>query len=144
MSPLEGWVHHIDYMFIHLSCMHWDEKWVPYESITPDFERETQKMKSVLAITFIFKKSWSLWRQAWLASSLLEQILKNNSGEVPSNRPSSLFKPQQWLNPKKLRANMVKSLNTIQHFCKSFFKKADRRGIAPQLQNGACSCYVKK
>jgi hypothetical protein len=40
--------------------MHWDEKWVPYESITPDFERETQKMKSVLAITFIFKKSWSL------------------------------------------------------------------------------------
>ena len=32
-------------------------------------------------MTPIFKKSWSLWRQVWLASSLLEKILKNNSGE---------------------------------------------------------------
>jgi len=29
MSPLEGRVHHIDYMLIHLSCMHRDEKLVP-------------------------------------------------------------------------------------------------------------------
>jgi len=29
LSPLEGRVHHIDYMFIHLSCMHRDEKLVP-------------------------------------------------------------------------------------------------------------------
>jgi len=29
MSPLEGRVHHIDYMFIYLSCMHRDEKLVP-------------------------------------------------------------------------------------------------------------------
>jgi len=39
---------------------------------------------------------------------------------------------------------MVKSLNTIQHFCKSFCGKADRRGIAPPLQNGARSGSVKK
>jgi hypothetical protein len=38
-------------------------------------------MKSMIVVTSIFKKSWSLWRQAWLASNLLKQILKNNSGE---------------------------------------------------------------
>jgi len=85
MSPLEGRVHHIDYMFIHLSCMHQNEKWVPYESTTPDFERKAQQIKIVLVVTSTFKKSWSLRRKAWLASSLLEQKLKNNSGEVPSN-----------------------------------------------------------
>ena len=57
---------------------------------------------------------------------------------------SSLLKPQQQLIPKKLGANMVKTLNTIQHFCKSFYGKADQRGIAPQLQNGACSCSIEK
>jgi len=41
----------------------------------------------VLTVTLIFKKSWSLWRQALLASRLLEQILGNNSGEVHSNWP---------------------------------------------------------
>jgi hypothetical protein len=45
---------------------------------------------------------------------------------------SSLFKLQQRLSPKKLGANIVKSLNTI------------RRGIAPPLQNGVCSCSAKK
>jgi hypothetical protein len=56
---------------------------------------------------------------------------------------SSLFKPQQRLSPKKLGANMVKSLNTIQHFCKSFCGKADRRGITPPLHNGVYSCSKK-
>jgi len=80
LSPLEGWVHHIDYMFIHLSCMYRDEKWVPYESTTI-LNEKTWKMKNVLTITSIFK-SWSFWKQAWLASSLLEQILRNYSREV--------------------------------------------------------------
>jgi len=57
---------------------------------------------------------------------------------------SSLFKLQQWLIPKKLGVNMVKSLNTIQHFCKSFCGKVDRKGIAPQLQNRAYSCFFQK
>ena len=61
MSPLEGQVHHIDCMFIHLSCMHQNERWVPFESTTPDFEWKTLETK------------------AWLTSSLLEQIL------IPSN-----------------------------------------------------------
>jgi len=38
---------------------------------------------------------------------------------------------------------MVKSLNTIQHFCKRCCGKADWRGILPELENGACSCCKK-
>ena len=43
MSPLEERVHIIDYMFIHLSCMHENEKQVPYESTTPDFEQKNME-----------------------------------------------------------------------------------------------------
>jgi hypothetical protein len=40
MSPLEGRVHHIDYMFIHLSCMHQVESRVPQISFaTPDWKK---------------------------------------------------------------------------------------------------------
>jgi hypothetical protein len=35
---------------------------------------------------------------------------------------------------------MVKSLNTNQPFCKSFYGEADRRGIFTKVG----SCYVKK
>jgi hypothetical protein len=49
-------------------------------------------------------------------TSLLEQKLKNNSGKFLPANLSSLFKPQQRLSPKKLGTNIVKSLNTIQHF----------------------------
>ena len=41
-------------------------------------------MKRVLTIMSIFK-SRSFWRQVWLASSLLEQIMKNNSRKVSSD-----------------------------------------------------------
>ena len=61
-------------------------KGVPYESATPNFERKTWEIKNVLVAALIFKKSWSLWTKAWLASSLLEQTLKNTFGEDPSNR----------------------------------------------------------
>jgi len=61
--------------------MHQNKKWVPYESATPNFEQKTLEIKNVLASAPIFKKSWSLWTKAWLASSLLEQKL------IPSNWP---------------------------------------------------------
>jgi hypothetical protein len=70
--------------------MHQNKKWVPYESATPNFEQKTLEIKNVLASASIFKKSWSLWTKAWLASSLLEQTLKNTFGEGPSNR-SAIF-----------------------------------------------------
>ena len=72
------------------------------------------------------------------------KYIEITQGKFLSTDLSSLFKPQQRLNLKKLGANMVKSLNTIQHFCKSFYRKADQRGIAPPLQNGGCSCSAKK
>ena len=49
--------------------------------------KKTLEIKSVLAASSILKKSWSLWTKAWLTSSLLEQILKNISREIPSNWP---------------------------------------------------------
>ena len=76
--------------------MHPNKKWVPYESTTPNFERKTWEIKNVLVAALIFKKSWSLWTKAWLASSLLEQKL------IPSNWPIIFVQPQQQLNPKKL------------------------------------------
>jgi hypothetical protein len=39
---------------------------------------------------------------------------------------------------------MVKSLDTIMYFCKSFGGKANRRGLAPLVHNEAYSCSVKK
>lgn len=73
-----------------------NKKWVSYESTTPNFERKTWEIKNVLVAALIFKKSWSLWTKAWLASSLLEQKL------IPSNWPIIFVQPQQQLNLKKL------------------------------------------
>jgi len=94
MSPLEGQVHHIDF-HIHLSCMHQNERWVPFESTTPDFEWKTLETKSVLAAAPIFKKSWSLWTKAWLTSSLLEQIL------IPSKWPIIFVQTPTTTQPKE-------------------------------------------
>jgi hypothetical protein len=132
MSPLEGRVHHIDFMFIHLSCMHHNKKWVPSESTTPNFEWKTLEIKSVLAATSIFKKSWSLWTKLDSPLAYSSKYWEMTIRKFLPTDLSSLFKPQQQLNPKKLGANMVKSLNTI------------RRGIAPPLQNGAYSYSAKK
>jgi hypothetical protein len=60
MSPLEGQVYHINYMFIHLTYIPQIEIYVPKKSTTPDFEQKIWKMKSVLNVMPIFKKSWSL------------------------------------------------------------------------------------
>jgi hypothetical protein len=67
----------------------------------PILSKKTLEIKNVLASAPIFKKSWSLWTKARLASSLLEQTLKNTFGEGPSNRSAIFVKPQR-LNPKKL------------------------------------------
>ena len=57
----------------------------------PTLNKKTWKMKSVLVVMSIFKKSWSFWRHVWLASSLLKQILKNNSREVSFQSTYHLF-----------------------------------------------------
>jgi len=141
MSPLEGQVHHIDFMFIHLSCMHQNEKWVPSESATPNFERKTWEIKNVLVAALIFEKSWNLWTKAWLASSLLEQTLKKTSGEGPSNRSTILVQPPTMTQPKETGGQtwskastqskgelhrrmepvlVLKKLPLLDHACKNF------------------------
>jgi len=60
-------------------------------------------MKSVLTIKPIFKKSWSLWRQAWLASSLLEQILGNTSEEGPSTHLVTFNQSPTTTQPEEIR-----------------------------------------
>jgi len=97
----------------------------------PILSKKTLEIKNVLAATPIFKKSWSLWTKAWLTSSLLEQISKNISREIPSNWPI-IFVQNNDSTRRNWGANMVKSLNTI------------RRGIAPPFQNKAYSCSAKK
>jgi hypothetical protein len=52
--------------------------------------------------TSIFKKSWSLRRKAWLASSLFEQKLKNNSREVSSNWSIIFVQTPTTTRPKKI------------------------------------------
>jgi len=107
--------------------------------------KKTRKMKSVLAVMSIFKKSWSFWRHVWLASSLLEQILKNNSMKVPSNRPFIFVQNPTTTQPEEIGGKHWSiCLNAIQRFCKSFCGKANRRGIAPPVHNGAYSCSAKK
>jgi len=81
--------------------MHQNERWVPSESTTPDFEWTTWEIKNMLVAALIFEKSWSLWTKAWLASSLLEQTLKNISGEGPSNRSAIFVQPPTTTQPKE-------------------------------------------
>ena len=68
----------------------------------PTLNEKTRKMKSVLVVTSIFKKSWSFWRHVWLASSLLEQKLKNNSRKVPSNWPIIFLQNPTTTLPKEI------------------------------------------
>jgi len=63
---------------------------------------KTRKMKSVLVVTSIFKKSWSLWRKTWLASSLLEQNLEITLGKFLPTNQSSLFKPPITTQPEEI------------------------------------------
>jgi len=102
-------------------------------------------MKSVPAVTSIFKKSWSFWRHVWLASSYSSKYWKITLGKFLPTDLTSLFKIQQRLSSKKLGANMVKMPPHNPIFLqKSFCGKVDRRGIAPSVQNGACSWSAKK
>jgi hypothetical protein len=102
-------------------------------------------MKSVLAVMSIFKKSWSFWIPARLAYSLLEQILKNDSRKVHSNRPFIFVQNPTTTQPEEIGGKHWSiCLNAIQRFCKSFYGKANRRGIAPPVHNGAFSFSLKK
>jgi hypothetical protein len=47
MSPLEGRVHHIVYMFIHLSCMYRKENRFPLPRFTPPDEKRWMIKKGV-------------------------------------------------------------------------------------------------
>jgi hypothetical protein len=75
--------------------MHQNKRWVPYEFATPNFEQKTWEIKNVLVAALIFKKSWSLWTKAWLASRLLEQKL------IPSNWPIIFVQTPTTTQPKE-------------------------------------------
>ena len=99
-----------------------NKKWVPYESATPNFEKKTLEIKNVLASAPIFKKSWSLWTKAWLASSLLEQTLKNTFGEGPSNR-FAIFVQTPTTQPKEIGGQTwlkasTQSEGELHHYCR--------------------------
>jgi len=105
--------------------------------------KQNSLMFSIVSFVKKRKRKWShyLGRLAHTCSqwSILTGDLPTHTHTsfLPTNLSSS-FKPQQRLSLKKLGVNMVKSLNTIQHFCKSC-----RKGIAPPLKNGACSYSAK-
>jgi len=78
MSPLEGRVHHIDYMLIHLSCMHRDEKLVPSLEVYYTGLKKDGKWRKSLARDRLSKGNWELqmWssytRSAWTSAELQE------------------------------------------------------------------------
>jgi len=74
--------------------------------------KKTLEIKNVLASAPIFKKSWSLWTKAWFASSLLEQTLKNTSGEGPSNRSTIFVQPPTMTQPKETRGQTWSKAST--------------------------------
>jgi hypothetical protein len=133
-------------LHVHTFFMHAPEwKSRSPTSLQRFWTKKTRKMKSVLTVTSIFKKSWSFWRHVWLASSLLEQILKNNSRKVPSNRPFIFVQNPTTTQPEEIGGKHWSiCLNAIQRFWKSFCGKANLRGIAPPVQNGANYCLKKK
>jgi hypothetical protein len=57
----------------------------------------------MLIVASIFKKSWSLCTKAWLAFGLLEQILRNNYGEVLSNRTIIFVRNPTMTQPEEIR-----------------------------------------
>jgi hypothetical protein len=144
MSPLKGQVHYIDCMFIHFfSCMHPNKKWVPYESATPNFERKTWEIKNVLVAALILEKSWSLWTKAWLASSLLEQTLKNTSGEGPSNRSAIFVQPPTTTQPKETGGQTWSKASTqsegeLHHHC-----RMEPVLVLPKITTSVRSCLQK-
>jgi hypothetical protein len=89
-------------------------------------------MVFMLIVTSIFKKSWSLWLKAWLASSLLEQKLKNNSGKVPSNWSIIFVQTPTTTRPKKIRGKYSQEPQHNPTFLKKLLCE-DWRGIAPSV-----------
>jgi hypothetical protein len=86
MSSLEGRVHHIDYMFIHLSCMHQVESMVPQISfVTPDWKKmmgneergqsEAHCQKEMESIDGEVARLTSIWTSVEHQMEGLEQVL---------------------------------------------------------------------
>ena len=113
MSPLKGQVHYIDCMFIHFfhACTR-IKSGSPMSLQHLILRKKTLEIKNVLASAPIFKKSWSLWTKAWFASSLLEQTLKNTSGEGPSNRSTIFVQPPTMTQPKETRGQTWSKAST--------------------------------
>ena len=82
--------------------MHQNKRWVPYESATPNFERQTWEIQSVLAASPIFKKVGVSEQKLDSLLAYSSKYQKISLGKFLPIDLSSLFKPQQQLNPKKL------------------------------------------
>ena len=69
----------------------------------PTLSKKHGRRRVCSRVMSIFKKSWSFWRQVWVASSLLKQILRNNSKEVPSNWPIIFVQTLTTTQPKEIK-----------------------------------------
>ena len=73
----------------------------------------------------------NFWRHVWLALVYSSKYWKITLGKFLPTDLSSLFKTQQWLNPKKLGANFVKSLGAIMYFL--------QKALVGRLTKGNCT-----
>jgi hypothetical protein len=65
--------------------------------------------------------------------------------KVPSNRPFIFVQNPTTTQPEKIGGKHGQDASTQSSIStKSFCGKANRRGIAPPVQNGASSCSAKK
>ena len=75
MSPLEGRVRHIDYIFIHLSCMYRVERQVPRTSCAARDGRKMMEGKKDYGQRLIIRLRLRASKVKQLDSDLLEQVL---------------------------------------------------------------------
>jgi hypothetical protein len=103
MSPLKGQVHYIDCMFIHFfhACTR-IKSGSPTSLQHPILSKKTLEIHSVLAASPIFKKVGVSEQKLDSPLAYSSKYWKISLGKFLSIDLSSLFKLQQWLNPKKL------------------------------------------
>ena len=86
MSPLEGRVHHIDYMLVHLSYMHRDEKLVPSPEVYYTDWKKIENEERGWRETDCQNKIESIKCEV-VKLDLLEQVLNFKSGKGMSAQP---------------------------------------------------------